>query len=175
MADRRERGTVSPHVAHREHVVPPLARRGRIAVGRAELERWGEELGRSIVPPLVVTVAGDLGAGKTTLVQAICRGYGVTDEVTSPTYALVHEYAAEKSPVYHLDLYRLADDASGEGSAGQSADELTNLGWDDILSAHALVLIEWPERAGSRLPPAHVPIDLEHLPGEPDRRVLLAG
>lgn len=160
---------------HRDHVVPPLARRGRIALGRAELERWGEELGRSIVPPLVITVAGDLGAGKTTLVQAICRGYGVGDEVTSPTYALVHEYAAVKSPVYHLDLYRLGDHAGGDGPGGRFSDELTNLGWDDILSAQALVLIEWPERAGGRLPPSYVPIDLEHLPGDPDRRVLLAG
>lgn len=149
---------------HRDHVVPPLARRGRIALGRAELERWGEELGRSIVPPLVITVAGDLGAGKTTLVQAICRGYGVRGEVTSPTFAIVHEYAGALTPVFHLDLYRLTDER-----------ELTNLAWDEIVSAHALVLIEWPQRAGDRLPDAHVPIDLEHDPGNPERRILLAG
>ena len=104
-----------------------------------------------------------MGAGKTTLVQAICRGYGVRDEVTSPTYALVHEYAAPRSPVYHLDLYRL-----------RGEDELTNIGWDDVVNAHALVLVEWPERAGDRLP-SHVPIDLEHLPGDDGRRLLLAG
>ena len=150
----------------RHHPIgPSLAPRSRIALTRAELERWGEAFGRAARPPLVVALSGDLGAGKTTLVQAICRGYGVDEDVTSPTYALVHEYASPRSPVFHLDLYRL----DGE-------DALTNIGWDEIVGdTHALVLIEWPERAGSRLPPEHVPIDLEHMDGDPDRRVLLAG
>ena len=65
----------------------------------AELRDWGHRFGRSAHPPLVVTISGELGAGKTTLVQAICEGYGVTDEVTSPTFALVHEYEAPRSPV----------------------------------------------------------------------------
>jgi tRNA threonylcarbamoyladenosine biosynthesis protein TsaE len=111
-----------------------------------------------------VTLAGDLGAGKTTLAQAICRGYGVADPVTSPTYALVHEYASPRGAVFHLDLYRLED-----------ARELENIGWDDVMRTQALVLIEWPERAAGRLPTAHVPIDLEHLPDDATRRVLLAG
>src|SRR5688500_19415751 len=104
---------------------------------RVELEAWGESFGRAASPPLVIALAGDLGAGKPTLVQAICRGYGVTEPVTSPTFALVHEYAAPRSPVYHLDLYRL-----------KGPQDLEELGWFDIVGAHALVLIEWPERAG---------------------------
>lgn len=147
-----------------QHLVPPRAQRGRITLDLAELRKWGEALGRSTTPPLVIALSGDLGAGKTTLAQAICAGYGVTEPVTSPTYALVHEYASPRSPVYHIDLYRLKDES-----------ELTNLGWDDILASHSLVLVEWPERAGASLPADHVPIDLEHLPGDPDRRVLLAG
>ena len=123
----------------------------------------GRSLASSLAPPKIVLLRGDLGAGKTTLVQAICRGYGVTEEVTSPTYAIVHEYAAPRSSVYHLDLYRLADER-----------DLTNIAWDDIVSANALVLVEWAERAGSRLP-GHVPITLEHLSGDESRRVLLAG
>ena len=74
---------------------------------RDELVAWGEALGRAVSPPLVVALAGDLGAGKTTLAQAMCRGYGVTEPVTSPTFALVHRYDAARSPVYHLDLYRI--------------------------------------------------------------------
>ncbi|MFL5576518.1 MAG: tRNA (adenosine(37)-N6)-threonylcarbamoyltransferase complex ATPase subunit type 1 TsaE [Gemmatimonadaceae bacterium] len=145
--------------------IPPLAPRGRIALTRDELEAWGESFGRAARPPLLVTLSGDLGAGKTTLAQAICRGYGVRDAVTSPTYALVHEYASPRSPVFHVDLYRLAGEA-----------DLTNLAWDDVVGhPHALVLVEWPERAGRRLPAEHVPIDLEHVPGDPDRRLLLAG
>ncbi|NUQ92893.1 MAG: tRNA (adenosine(37)-N6)-threonylcarbamoyltransferase complex ATPase subunit type 1 TsaE [Gemmatimonadaceae bacterium] len=148
---------------HASHPLPPLAARGRLSLTLEEMVAWGERFGRAATPPLVVTLAGDLGAGKTTLVQAICRGYGVTEPVTSPTFALVHRYAARRSPVYHLDLYRLRGPA-----------ELTNIGWDEIVSAHALVLVEWPERATGMLP-QHVPIDLEHLPGDESRRVLLAG
>lgn len=143
---------------------PPHAADGAIALTRDELVAWGEQLGRVARAPLVITLAGDLGSGKTTLVQAVCRGYGVTAEVTSPTFALVHEYGGGPTPVYHLDLYRLRD-----------ASELVQLGWDELVHERALILIEWPERAGAMLPPAHVPITLAHLPSDPDRRALLAG
>ncbi len=146
------------------HLVPALAVRGRVAMTREELVAWGEALGRAARPPLIITLAGDLGAGKTTLAQAICAGYGVTESVTSPTFALVHRYDAPRSPVYHLDLYRI-----------QRPSELVNIGWDDISTSHALVIVEWPERAGKLIPPGHVPIDLEHDQVDPDRRVLLAG
>lgn len=131
---------------------------------RAELVAWGESFGRAVKAPLIIALAGDLGAGKTTLAQAICTGYGVTEPVTSPTFALVHRYDAPKSPVYHLDLYRI-----------QKPSELVNIGWDEIAMAHALVIVEWPERAGELIPADHVPIDLEYVPSDPDRRVLLAG
>lgn len=137
---------------------------GRLALTESELVAWGERLGRAARAPLVVTLAGDLGAGKTTLVRAICRGYGVQDDVTSPTFALIHEYRGGRTPVFHLDLYRLRDAA-----------ELTQLGWDELMAERAVILIEWPERAGERLPPDHLPITLAHLDGDPDRRALLAG
>ena len=149
--------------AHR-HVVPPRADRGRLTLGEHELREWGQELGRTIVPPLLISLSGDLGAGKTTLAQAICAGYGVVEEVTSPTYAFVHRYFADKSDVFHVDLYRL------EGEA-----QLTNIGWDDLLSEIALLIVEWPEMAGERLPADHLHIALEHVPGDQQRRVLLAG
>ena len=145
-------------------IIPPLAPRGRLAVTEPELVAWGESLGRAAQPPLVLAIAGDLGAGKTTLARAVCRGYGVSEPVTSPTFALVHEYSSPRSPVFHIDLYRLV-----------GAHELTNLGWDDIVHAHALVVVEWPERAGARLPADHVPVTLQHLPGDPERRLLYAG
>ncbi|HET9775964.1 MAG TPA: tRNA (adenosine(37)-N6)-threonylcarbamoyltransferase complex ATPase subunit type 1 TsaE [Gemmatimonadaceae bacterium] len=149
--------------AHR-HVVPPRAGKGHLKLTEAELSQWGEDLGRASTAPLVVTLTGELGVGKTTLARAICRGYGVSEEITSPTYALVHEYRSPRSPVYHIDLYRL-----------ESPDQLTNLGWDEIVSSRALVLVEWPERAGERLPEDHVPIDLDYVPDDPGRRILLAG
>jgi tRNA threonylcarbamoyladenosine biosynthesis protein TsaE len=150
-------------VAH-DPIIPTLASHGHLALDRAELVAWGERLGRAASPPLVVTITGELGAGKTTLVQAICRGYGVSDDVTSPTFALVHRYSAVRSPVYHLDLYRLESQA-----------DLTNIGWDDMFADEALVLIEWPDRAGAEIPHLHVPISLQHLPDDPLRRLLYAG
>ena len=130
---------------------------------RDELVAWGAAFGHAARPPLLLALAGDLGAGKTTLAQAICAGYGVMEPLTSPTFALVHRYAAPRSPVYHLDLYRIQQPA-----------ELVNLGWDEIVASHALVIVEWPERAGDLIPAGHVPIDLEYAP-DADHRVLLAG
>ncbi len=127
----------------------------------ADLAAWGERFGREAILPRVVALEGDLGAGKTTLARAICRGFGVAGEVTSPTFALVHEYDAPRGPVYHLDLYRL------EGPR-----DLTNIGWDEIMNERALVVVEWPERAGARLPPTAVRFQLAHIPGDPDRRSL---
>lgn len=144
-------------------IVPPLAGRGHLVLDEQELREWGRSFGTSAAPPLVVALKGDLGTGKTTLAQAICAGYGVEEPVTSPTYALVHRYAASRSPVYHIDLYRLENEA-----------QLTNIGWDDVVRSEALVLVEWPERAGDRLP-AHVPVALEYAPGDEQRRILLAG
>ena len=146
------------------HIVPPGAGRGRILLTEAELRAWGEKLGASSSAPLVYALSGELGTGKTTLAQSICRGYGVTEEVTSPTYALVHQYASPKSAVYHIDLYRL-----------DSPSQLTNLGWDDVIASHSLIIVEWPDRAGDRLPAGHVPIDLEYAPGDAEHRILLAG
>lgn len=139
------------------------ARTGAVLT-RDALIAWGERFGETLRAPRIVALRGDLGAGKTTLAQAICRGYGVTEPVTSPTYTLVHEYAALRSAVYHLDLYRLSDEAA-----------LTNIGWDEIVGGPALVLVEWPERAGSRLPADAFSVSLAHVAGDPDCRALAEG
>lgn len=128
---------------------------------RGELEAWGEAFGRTVRAPKVVTLSGDLGTGKTTLAQAICRGYGVPEAVTSPTFALVHEYAGGATPVFHLDLYRLRD-----------ARDLMQLGWEEIIAAPALVLVEWPERAQGALPPDAMHLTLSHVAGDDDVREL---
>jgi tRNA threonylcarbamoyladenosine biosynthesis protein TsaE len=108
-----------------------------------ELRRFGEALGRELLPPAILGFSGDLGAGKTTLIQAICRGAGAVVMATSPTYALVHESTtAAGVPLYHVDCYRLRVPA-----------EARDLGFDDMIRAGAIILIEWPERAGAWLPP----------------------
>ena len=148
----------------RHDLLPPLAADGHSSLTEAELIEWGTRLGRQIDPPYIITLDGDLGAGKTTLARAIAHGYGVREDVTSPTFAIVHVYEAPKSPVYHIDLFRLAGPA-----------DLQNIGWDDIMQSDSLILIEWPERAGDLLPADHAPVQLRHVEGEPDRRVLYAG
>lgn len=134
-----------------------------VTVSRDDLVAFGEALGHRLTSPHLLALSGDLGAGKTTVIQAICRGYGVTSAVTSPTFTLVHVYDAPRSPVFHIDLYRLHD-----------ASELTNIGWDDILSEPAIILVEWAERAGARLPRGHTYLHLDHVVGDAQVRLLRA-
>lgn len=126
-----------------------------------EMREWGEALGRRLQPGSIIALQGDLGTGKTTLAQAICRGVGIREDVTSPTFALVNEYHVNGGSVFHLDLYRLAGPA-----------DLTNLAWDDIVNSGQIVIIEWPERAGDRLPDEAIRIHLDYVPDDDDRRHL---
>ena len=132
-------------------------------VDEAALARFGEEFARALrpPPPVVVAIAGELGTGKTTLVRAIARGLGVTEPVTSPTFALVHRYAGAATTVYHIDAYRL-----------RRAADAADLGLDDMLGERdAVVLIEWPDRLGEALPPVTHRIGLAHT-HDPALRIL---
>ncbi|MDA0977665.1 MAG: tRNA (adenosine(37)-N6)-threonylcarbamoyltransferase complex ATPase subunit type 1 TsaE [Proteobacteria bacterium] len=104
----------------------------------------GERLGAALDGHGAVHLAGDLGAGKTTLSRGIVRSYGYEGAVKSPTFTLVEPYNLEQPVavnIYHFDLYRLS-----------SPDELDYIGVDDYFSADALCLIEWPEKAEGFLP-----------------------
>ena len=127
----------------------------------SELREKGHQLGSSLMPGSVVLLEGDLGAGKTTLIQAIARGLGVAENATSPTYALVHRYQGARGPVYHLDCYRL-----------RHPDEAADLDWETLLQEGDAVLIEWPEKAGSYVPAATLRIRLAHVADHPDLRQL---
>jgi len=128
----------------------------------AELEAEGEALGRALAAGAVVTLEGQLGAGKTTFVQAIARGLGVAAGATSPTYALVHRYRGLRGPVFHLDCFRL-----------RSPDDAADLDWEGLLREGDAVLIEWPERAGAWVPAPTRRFRLHHLE-DPERRGLEA-
>jgi len=131
-----------------------------LALTRAELVAQGEAIGRTLPPRSVVAFEGALGAGKTTLVQAIARGLGVVAPTTSPTYALVHRYQGRRGPVFHVDCYRL-----------RLPDEAADLDWEGLLREGDAVLIEWPERAGAWLPQPLRRFRLHHV-ADPDRRGL---
>ncbi len=90
----------------------------------------------------VIHLAGELGAGKTTLARALLQALGVDERIKSPTYSLIESYRVGELDIHHLDLYRIAD-----------AGELEWLGLDELWNPAALVLIEWPERAAGTLPP----------------------
>jgi len=125
------------------------------------LSQLGEALGAQLRAPAVIGLSGALGTGKTTLVQAICRGLGARVLATSPTYALVHEYeTAHGVRVFHVDCYRL-----------RAPDEARDLGFEDMARDNAVVLIEWPERAGAWAPALDRHFRLSYA-DEPDLRVV---
>jgi tRNA threonylcarbamoyladenosine biosynthesis protein TsaE len=125
------------------------------------------ELGREIASRLpkqaVVLLIGNLGAGKTTLAKGIVSGLGAAepDDVTSPTFTLIHEYGRSSSGAvaYHIDLYRL-----------DRAEEVARLGLDEIFDREAVVLIEWGERFPALMPPERIEIRLEALNAD-ERRI----
>ena len=129
-----------------------------------ETVEFGRQLGIKAVPGDIITLAGDLGAGKTTLTQAIGKGLGVPPEcyITSPTFSLLHEYPG-RYPRYHMDLYRL----SGE-------EEFIDLGFEEYLYGTGLTVIEWPDRLSSLMPEDRLHIELTIL-GETSRAFLLTG
>ncbi|SDK59527.1 tRNA threonylcarbamoyladenosine biosynthesis protein TsaE [Catalinimonas alkaloidigena] len=113
-----------------------------------ELLAWADENDRTNVR--VWTFEGDLGAGKTTLIQEICRQQGVTDRVSSPSFALVNEYQrADGMPVYHFDFYRI-----------ESEEEAVDIGTEEYFESGTLCLVEWPSRIPHLLPPQHLKISI---------------
>ncbi|MDH4132063.1 MAG: tRNA (adenosine(37)-N6)-threonylcarbamoyltransferase complex ATPase subunit type 1 TsaE [Gemmatimonadota bacterium] len=125
-----------------------------------ELVAAGESLGAALESGAVVTLEGDLGAGKTTFARAISRGLGVREGATSPTYALVHRYMGRRGPVFHVDCYRL-----------HSPEESQDLDWAGLTEEGDVLLVEWPERAGPWLPTPSHRFRLGHA-ADPGRRHL---
>jgi tRNA threonylcarbamoyladenosine biosynthesis protein TsaE len=140
------------------------------ALGKREIQTYssdetiarGREIGAGLKPPLLVLLAGDLGAGKTTLTKGIAAGAGAAreDDVTSPTFTLVHKYEGTMR-VYHVDLYRVGD-----------RHDLETLGLEDIFSENAIVIVEWPDRLQLRTNWPVLRIGLEHV-SEDVRRIVI--
>ncbi len=129
---------------------------------------FGYELARDLQAPVLVLLLGDLGAGKTTLAKGLVAGLGAApeEEVTSPTFTMIHEYGPSRASgarVYHVDLYRV-----------ETARELETLGLEDLLAERAVVIVEWGEKLGSALRPVApgqvIEIHLE-APSENERRI----
>lgn len=125
-----------------------------------ETERVAGRLAERLAVHDLVTVSGELGAGKTTFVRGACRALGVVGPVTSPTFTIGHRYSGSVA-VSHLDLYRFVDVSAAE--------------WGDLepYFDDAIVFVEWPEAGLGDLPAARVAVTLEHVAPE-SRRILLS-
>jgi tRNA threonylcarbamoyladenosine biosynthesis protein TsaE len=134
----------------------------RVTHSPEETVLFGRDIAVHLQPPCLVLLEGDLGAGKTTLVKGIVAGLGAAseDEVTSPSFTLVHEYGSA-GRVFHADLYRV-----------ESERDLATLGLDDLSSQAATVLVEWGEKLGDNVPKPCVKIRMEHQ-GDDRRRILV--
>ena len=128
-----------------------------------ETIQWGREFAAALKAPLVVLLSGDLGSGKTTLTKGIVAGLGAAqeDEVTSPTFTLVHIYG-KAAKVYHADLYRI-----------ESFHDFETLGLEDIFAQPAIAIIEWSERFPLKSPWPQVRVRLEHAGGDSRRIAVL--
>jgi tRNA threonylcarbamoyladenosine biosynthesis protein TsaE len=155
-----------------------IAREPQSVVTRSAEETiaWGKEFARGLKAPLLVLLTGDLGSGKTTLTKGIVAGLGAADEedVTSPTFTLVHVYGEDTQPsvpganssaakgvVYHGDLYRI-----------ESFHDFETLGLEDAFSKPAVMILEWSEKFPLQAPWPQVRLKLEHMGGD-SRRITL--
>ena len=145
----------------------PLGRRAKaetsleiVTHSAAETIECGRMLARQLAAPCLVLLQGDLGSGKTTLTKGIVSGLRLAqeDEVTSPSFALVHEYGREKK-AYHVDLYRI-----------EGPQELTTLGLEELFAQPAVVVVEWGEKLGKYGARAQFRIKMEYLASD-DRKI----
>jgi tRNA threonylcarbamoyladenosine biosynthesis protein TsaE len=111
----------------------------------------GRVIGETLVPGDLVSLTGDLGAGKTTFVQGAAAGLEVTQPVLSPTFTLIREYEG-RSRIYHMDVYRL-----------ETNQDVLDLGFDEMLDSRGIVFVEWGDVIESLLPDAHLQVDLRLL------------
>jgi len=125
----------------------------------AETEALGARIAERLRPGDVVLLSGDLGAGKTTLIRGACRALGITGPVTSPTFTIGQRYEGGRSPVSHLDLYRL-----------ESLEDEDPALLDDYLGPDAIAFIEWPGAGEGRLGRPALEVRLAHA-GEESRRI----
>jgi tRNA threonylcarbamoyladenosine biosynthesis protein TsaE len=128
-----------------------------------ETTRWGREFAKRLKRPVLVLLTGDLGSGKTTLTKGIVAGLGAAseDEVTSPTFTLVHVYGSTNK-VYHGDLYRI-----------ESLHDFETLGLEDVFSSPAVVILEWSERFPLQSSWPQIRLQIEHLGGDTRRIAVL--
>ena len=119
----------------------------------AETEALGERLAAVLTPGAVVAYRGGLGMGKTAFTRGLAKGLGYGGRVTSPTFTIVNEYEGGRLPLFHFDMYRLAD-----------ADALFDIGWEDYLDRGGVCAVEWSEQVTEALPPDTIRVCFARCP-----------
>ena len=129
-----------------------------------ESETWAvaRQFAATLAPGDVVCLEGDLGAGKTTFTQGLCAALGAKRAVVSPTFCIVSEHPTDRFLVVHMDLYRL-----------QGEDDVLQIGWEDYLARGAVLVVEWPDRAGSLISPSAKRVRFAFGPDEQTRKITL--
>jgi len=113
----------------------------------------GEKIGKEAMPGQVYTLTGDLGAGKTVFTQGVAKGLGITEAVCSPTFTILQIYDDGRIPLYHFDVYRIAD-----------VEEMEEIGYEDCFYGEGLCLIEWADLIKGILPENHCRVTIEKDP-----------
>ncbi|MCA1840924.1 MAG: tRNA (adenosine(37)-N6)-threonylcarbamoyltransferase complex ATPase subunit type 1 TsaE [Actinomycetota bacterium] len=127
-----------------------------------QTRRLAVALSPVLIPGDMIVLAGDLGSGKTTFVQGLAVGLGITEQVTSPTFILMKEYLGGRYPLMHLDIYRLG-----------MIQDVIDVGYDEFLDPSYVVVIEWGDIIEPLLPKEHLQVELTPLDADDERVVTL--
>ncbi|GHU49346.1 tRNA (adenosine(37)-N6)-threonylcarbamoyltransferase complex ATPase subunit type 1 TsaE [Clostridia bacterium] len=118
---------------------------------REQAWEFGHRLAEKAEPGTVIALIGDLGTGKTMLTKAIAEGLGIRDEITSPTFTILHEYTGGRLPLYHFDVYRLA-----------SSDDMYDLGYEEYFYGKGVTVVEWADIIINLLPEDAIFVKIEY-------------
>ena len=129
----------------------------------AETEALAEKIAKDI-SPCVIAMTGDLGAGKTAFTRGLAKGLGYEGEVSSPTFAIVHEYVGVRLPLYHFDMYRVS-----------GWEDLYTTGFFDYMEQAAVLSVEWSENITSAIPEDAVKVDIRRGNGDNERIITVSG
>ena len=127
-------------------------------------ERLGEAMGKTVTSGDLITLDGDLGAGKTAFTRGLARGMGLRSRVTSPTFTIVQSYMGGRLPLYHFDVYRISD-----------IDEMEEIGYDDCFFGGGVSIVEWAEFIEELMPEntIHIRIEKDLDKGPDVRRITI--
>ena len=134
------------------------------SLSTTDTEAAGEALCRELLSSgkqrVCITLRGEMGVGKTAFVRGFARALGISS-VKSPTYTVVNEYRGDPLPIFHFDLYRIADE-----------DELYAIGFDDYLGRDGFILCEWSENGGDMLPADRITVEISRVAGNENERII---